>query len=264
MKNKDNKGLRILAGVLAIVLILGILLITSAFVGNPISSRIARNNTKEYISNNYNFLNLQMEDTLYNFKDGSYVTGVYSNTNIDTRFNIYYRRGKISDDYNSRVLGMFNTIQRLSQEYSRLISNIISNRLGYKDEGSWVSYSDNIYENSKDIIELDMKFHKDLPLYTEVTINISSKDNTLEMAAGLLETTHKTFIEEGYIFNQYGLLSQGEKKSINIYQVKPTDIEGGNLLNLLKEALETEESKIDDEVDKEDSYPGIIVYEIEK
>ncbi|OZV10256.1 hypothetical protein CIW83_21315 [Tissierella sp. P1] len=119
MKNIKNKILKILAGLIAIILIGGILFITNAFVGNPISARIADETIKQYIKDNYSYLDLELEKPIYNFKDGSYVMNVRSKSSIDTKFGIHYRNGSISyDSYEMRVLGMFNTLDRLSDEYS--------------------------------------------------------------------------------------------------------------------------------------------------
>ncbi|NLK91331.1 MAG: hypothetical protein GX274_07105, partial [Clostridiales bacterium] len=80
---KKNKVLKIFAAILAVVLISGILLITNAFVGNPISAKIAQRAVKNYVREKYSFLDLELEKPVYNFKDGSYVTWAKSKTSID-------------------------------------------------------------------------------------------------------------------------------------------------------------------------------------
>ena len=148
MKNTKNKILKIFAGLIAIILIGGILFITNAFLGNPISARIADETIKQYIKENYSYLDLELEKPIYNFKDGSYVVNARSKSSIDTKFGIHYRNGSIGyDSYEMRVLGMFNTLDRLSDEYSAVAKRIIDKELEYEIKNTRVIYDKSIYEN---------------------------------------------------------------------------------------------------------------------
>jgi hypothetical protein len=66
---KNNIALRIVAGIIAFALIGGILFVTNAFVGNPVSAKIAGNAVRKYVEDKYNFLDLEIEKPIYSFKD---------------------------------------------------------------------------------------------------------------------------------------------------------------------------------------------------
>jgi len=126
-------------------------------------------------------LDLEIGKTSYNFKDGSYVAMAKSKTSIDTKFAIYYRNGKVQrDNYESNVLGMFNTLQMLSDEYSVIAKKIVAEELGYENNTTMVMYDKDVYKNANDILELDMKFHKALPINAEVTLRLDSTDNSIQ------------------------------------------------------------------------------------
>ncbi|WP_353096579.1 hypothetical protein [Tissierella praeacuta] len=252
MENTKNKIMKIFAGLLAIFLIGGILFITNAFVGNPISAKIARKTINQYVKDNYSFLDLQVEKPFYNFKFGEYVSRVKSRTSMDTEFNIYYRNGKVQyDDYESSVLEMFNTIQRLSDEYTDVAKRIIAKELGYEKNNTRVMYARNVYENGNDALKLDMKFDKSLPIDAEVNIGIDVKDTDLEDIARILIDAHKAFIKNSCYFKKYGLFIENDKVLVMVNRVKPEDIESGDLVNLLQKAKDYEEDTVGE---KEEDY----------
>lgn len=249
VKNTKKLMLKILAGVVAVALIGGILFITNAFVGNPISVIMANKAIKQYVDQNYSHLNLEIEKASYNFKDGAYMARAKSKTSIDTKFAIYYRNYKVErDDYESYVLGKFNTLQRLSDEYSAVAKRIVAEELGYKNNTTMVMLNKEEYENTNDILELDMKFDKALPLNTEVTIRLDLIDNSLEGIAQVLTDAHMAFVENDCNFNKYSLYAENNGKLVMINGVAPVDIESGRLTNLLEKAQ------------KDDSINGISVF----
>lgn len=186
-------------------------------------------------------LDLEIEKAKYNFKDASYMAIAESKTSIDTKFAIYYRDGEVQrDDYKRYVLGMFNTLQRLSDEYSVIAKDIIAKELGYENNTTMVMYDKAIYENANDILKLDMKFDKALPMDAEVIIRLDLKDNSLENIAKVLIDAHKVFIGNGYNFKKYGLYAENDGMLVMINEVTTVDIESGELLSLLKEAKNNE------------------------
>jgi flagellar biosynthesis protein FliP len=115
MKNKDKPALKVLAGVVALILIGGMLFVTNAFVGNPISAMMANKAIKQYVDQNYSNLDLEIEKAKFDFKNAGYMAKAESKTSIDTKFAIYYSKDKVQrDDYVLFVLGIGNTIQRIS------------------------------------------------------------------------------------------------------------------------------------------------------
>ncbi|MBS4539456.1 hypothetical protein GOQ27_13350 [Clostridium sp. D2Q-11] len=237
MKNTNKIILKIVAGVVAIALISGILFITNAFVGNPISAMMANRAIEKYVDENYSALDLIIAEARYNFKDASYVARAESRTSIDTKFAIYYRDGKVQrDDYKIHVLGMFNTLERLSDEYSTIAKEIVAKELGYENNTTMVMYDKEVYENANDVLELDMKFDKSLLLDTEVTIRLDLGANSLEGIAKVLTDAHKAFVNNGYNFKKYGLYAENNGTLVMVNGVTPADIQSGELITLLKEA----------------------------
>lgn len=235
-----NKILKILAGILAVVLICGILLITNAFVGNPISAKLAERAVKNYINEKYSSLDLVPEKPIYNFKDGSYVTWAKSKTSMDTRFSMAYRNGEVYyDTYEFDVLGMHNTLDRLSNEYTSVAREILEKELGYKDNAARVMYDKSEYEDAKDILKLDMGFDRSLPLNARVSISIKDiKDVSLENMSKILTDAHRIFTDNECYFQEYGLYIGDSGTIVTINGVTPEDIEGGQLLALLQQAEE--------------------------
>ena len=237
MKNTKKIALKILAGVVAVVFIGGILFITNAFVGNPISASFADKAIKQYAEKNYSFLDFEIEKVSYNFKDGTYIAMAKSKKSIDTKFAIYYRGGEVlRDNYDSNVLSMFNTLQRLSDEYSSVAKTLVSKELGFVNNTTRVMYDKDEYENAKDILKLDMKFDKALPINAEVTIRLDLTDNSLEGIAKVLTDAHKVFVDNDCNFNKYDLDAENDGMLVMVNGVTSADIESGELTNLLEKA----------------------------
>lgn len=238
MKNNKRTILKVFAALIAFVLIGGLIFFTNAFVGNPISAMIANRAIEKYVGKYYPYLDLEVEKAIYNFKTGSYMARAWSKTSIDTKFNIYYYRGDIRDDYESSVLGKYNTLYRLSDEYSVIARNIIAEKLGYENNTTIVIYE--MDDEAKDILQLDMEFDKSLPLDSEVLIRVDLEDISIEEVAKVLVDAHKAFVEDNCNFTEYSLFAEEDGTHISIHGVTPKDIEGGELVDLLKEAKDNE------------------------
>lgn len=240
-KKSKSQILKFLAGITAVALLCGILFVTNAFVGNPISSMLANKAIKEYVDEKYPFLDLETEKAVYNFKFTSYVGKAKSKTSIDTHFRICYRDGKVQNDtYETNVLEKFNTLQRLSNEYSFVAKEIIAKELGYEKNSTMVWYDIDESKNIDDILELDMKFDRTLPIDTEVTIRLDLKDSSIDGISKVLTNAHKAFTDNGCNFSKYGLFSENDGVLVMVNEVTPADIESGELANLLEEAYKNE------------------------
>jgi hypothetical protein len=241
MKNINKLTLKILAGVVALVLIGGILFVTNAFVGNPISAMMANKDIEQYVDQNYSHLDLEIEKARYEFKNAGYMAKATSKTSIDTKFAIYYRDGKVQrDDYELYVLGKVNTLLRFSDEYSAIARNILAKELFYENNKTMVMYDKNAYENSNDIFELDMKFDKALPINAEVTLQIDLTDDSLEAIAKVLTNAHYAFTNNDCNFSTYSLSAENDGIQVTVYGVTPADIESGDLVSLLEKAKSNE------------------------
>ncbi len=235
MKNKSI--LKVLAGTVALVLISGMLFITNAFVGNPLSAMFANKAIQQYVGQNYTFLDLEIEKATYDFKNQGYRAIAKSETSVDTKFAIYYSDGKVQrDDYQLYVVEKFNTLDRLTSEYTLIAKTIIADELGYENNATYVIHDKNLSENLGEILELDMKFDKAVPINPEVSIQIETTDYSLDHVAKVLTDAHEAFLDNDCVFAKYGFYDGGDKTNIMVIGVTPEDIESGELLNLLKKA----------------------------
>lgn len=237
MKNKNKKPLKILAGIIAIMLIGAMLFITNAFIGNPISAMKANKDIKQYVIKNYSHLDLEVGKATYDFKNAGYMARAISKTSIDTKFAVYHYEGQVQrDDYKDYVLGMFNTLDRLSSEYSTIATNIIAKELWNENNTVTVMYDKDNYGKFSEFLDLDIKFDKILPLNPDVTMQIYLTDFSLEEVAKVFTDAHKAFVDNGCIFTKYGLYANDDDKNIMVIGVTPEHIESGELLSLLKKA----------------------------
>ena len=117
---------RIMAGILAFILIGGILFIANGLVGNPVSKFIASKNAVKYIEETYPNMDLEVPKATYNFKSGGYSAYVKSPTSIDTHFVVEFSpTGQFKyDSYENSVPGKWNTLRRVDDEYRRMVGEV--------------------------------------------------------------------------------------------------------------------------------------------
>ncbi len=262
---KRNKVSKVFAAILAVVLISGILLITNAFIGNPISAKIAQRAVRNYVGEKYPFLGLKLGKPIYNPKDGSYVVWAESETSMDTKFNINYRDGEVYyDSYEFDVLHMHNTLRRLEDEYTYIVRQILEDELGHRDNSARVMYDKDGYESAryKDIFKLDMEFDRSLPLDSGVSLSIKDiEDVSLENISKILADVHSVFVDNECYFQEYGLYIGDSDTVVTIYGVTSENIEGGQLLDLLQQAKDYgDNAEPEKNGDRMDNGNGIMVF----
>lgn len=237
MKNNNKSTLKVLAGVVAILLISGMLFITNAFVGNPLSAMFANRAIEQYVGQNYTFLDLDLDKASFDFKTGGYRVYAKSKTSMDTKFAIYYYDGEVQrDDYQLYVVDKFNTLDRLISEYTLIAKTIIADELGYENNGTYVVHDKDLSDKLGEILVLDMKFDKSVPINPEVSIQIDTTDYSMENVAKVLTDAHNAFLDNDCLFMKYGFYAAGDETNIMVIGVTPEDIESGELLKLLTEA----------------------------
>ncbi len=255
---KNKQILKIISFIIAACLIGAILFVTNAFVGNPVSSAFAKKTINEYVAEKYAHLNLDVGKVSYNFKDSNYMARAKSKTSIDTHFNIYYRNGEIKwDEYESSVLGKYNTLSRLETEYSELAIQILSKIPGLENNRAMVLIEKWEYEQTNGDIKLDMKFDKSLPIDMKVIIRTDLKDISLKNIADILESSHRILLDHGCRFTSYDIFSESDSDGtlVMVNDVTPEDIESGQLDKLLEDALNYEEEELDKVAEKDNKEP---------
>lgn len=132
-----KKSIKILAGITAFALIIGILWFANGLMGNPISKMMANKAAKEYVNEKYSDLNLEIEDAMYSFKSGNYDVMAKSHISIDTHFEISISPfGKVEhDSYENSVVDGYNTYYRINTEYGDKVRNFYDNKdIPYKSD----------------------------------------------------------------------------------------------------------------------------------
>lgn len=122
-----KKTLKIIAAVVAVVILIGLGWFANALVGNPVSKMLATNTAEKHLAEAYANTDYYIEKVSYNFKDGNYHAFIKSPTSIDTEFSLYITMlGELRLDTYDDVLTGFNTARRIEQEYRELADTVLS------------------------------------------------------------------------------------------------------------------------------------------
>ena len=134
-----NKIMRIIAFVLAMVLIAGLAWFANAMNGNPISAMLARKTATAYLAERFSHTDYYIEGIGYSFKDGSYYAHIRSDSSIDTQFSLNITMmGELRYDTYDSVLDGFVTANRLVMEYGTLADTVLEAAdYPYKAENGW-------------------------------------------------------------------------------------------------------------------------------
>ena len=124
-----KKVLKILALVLAIVLIIGIGVFANGLVGNPVSKALATKSANEYIKTTYSDKDFVIEEVNYDFKTGGYYARVTSPTSIDSHFSLSFDwMGKLELDCYDDVTSGWNTAMRLEDDYRNAVKAVTESK----------------------------------------------------------------------------------------------------------------------------------------
>lgn len=124
-----KKVLKVLALVLAIVLIIGIGIFANSLVGNPVSKFLATKGAEEHIEKNYADKDFQIDEVTYNFKTGGYYARVTSPTSIDSHFSLSFNwLGKLVLDCYDDVTTGWNTAMRLEDDYRNAVKAVTESK----------------------------------------------------------------------------------------------------------------------------------------
>ena len=124
-----KKILKILALVVAIVLIIGVGLFANALVGNPVSKFLATKSAQEHLAKNYGDKDFVIEEVTYDFKTGGYYARVTSPTSIDSHFSLSFDwMGKLVLDCYDDVTTGWNTAMRLEDDYRNAVKAVTESK----------------------------------------------------------------------------------------------------------------------------------------
>lgn len=120
-----KKYWKILALVLALVLIVGVLGFANSLVGNPLSQFLAERSAGLYVANTYPGTDYYVSDVGFNFKFTCYYAHIRSDSSMDTQFTLHIDMlGRVYFDTYEDVRSGSITARRLEQEYRELTDQV--------------------------------------------------------------------------------------------------------------------------------------------
>ncbi|MBR5265269.1 MAG: hypothetical protein IKV63_01495, partial [Clostridia bacterium] len=149
-----KKILKIIAFIVALALIIGVLVISNAMNGNPVSKFMAKRASAKYVDEVIKPAfpdyadSIVQGDTFYSFKDGYYHTRYTSTISQDFYFNTMWNHGTIHDTTDNITIG-WNTLSRLNDEFDDTIKAILEGETDYTFDmlgGSLLSDDDGILQ----------------------------------------------------------------------------------------------------------------------
>lgn len=224
--------LRIFAGIIAVLLIIVVFGVANTFLGNPVSSYMAKSKASAYLNDQYGHLDLEIKKVNYFPKDGSYYISVSSNTSMDTHFSLNYRAGEIiGDDYETAVLSGMNTMERFRDEYKKALTLLVQAETNNVTNISVIPEKLTKYD-----VDLDLAFDKSL--IKNVTIILSSIGGTdAKHLADVLRITYDIMKENGYAAIEFGITGEHETSLTELGNIKPEHIESDDLEEILQKAI---------------------------
>lgn len=267
-----KKIVKIVSGIAAFALI-GILLWTAnGFVGNPISKSMANKSAKKFIHENYQELNLDVEDAEYSFKDGKYLVGVTSPTSMDTYFTvIVLPNGQVfNTTYEDRFLSKFNTWHRVNEEYRVMVSSVMEQSdFPYESEIDFgeipiINPDDETFGPKFGVVLEDLEIDEKYNLKAlasdvgHIVYYTEDKDVSSKKAAEILIDLKKIFDENEVPFYTIDFTLEEPKdedtdllnlKTFSVSNFPYDDIDGDNLPKRLEESAE-ELKKFYDDMDE--------------
>ena len=224
-----KKTIKMIAILVAFLLVAGILFIANAFVGNPVSKIIVNNNAKKYISQTYPNTDYYIDRVGYDFKTGGYYVNIKSPSSKDTYFSVNYNLwGKVGyDNYSSRVRDGFNTWNRVNSEYRDVVDEIIEN-LPYESDINYgeiqpLDKGDDILQFGLDMAKLELDKEYDIKeigsKHGKVVLYVYLDEITIEKASEVLLEVKKQFDAKNQSFYAIDLvLRQPQNKDIKDWQ----------------------------------------------
>jgi hypothetical protein len=249
---KNIKWSKIIFIVITLLFAGFILNLITSFYGNPVTAAIATSKIETYVDETYPNMDLEVPKAKYNFKFSEYVSYVKSKTSTDTRFSVAWSKGRIDDSYGNDVVDRNTTFQRLQQEFSEVVEEIIEKEFPYETS---ILFADlGKAEIGLSSLTLDMSLDiNNPPLPAALTIYILSKEISYEYLGARLLELYDIMEEQQIPIDMYSvvikeLLPEDEKsakggQSIHLLDFPTEMIKSENLIETMKEHQNEWENK---------------------
>ncbi len=246
---KKKTILKLIAAIAAFTMIFFLFSIYNAFMGNPLSAKIANYKIKVYVNKTYPDLDLTVSDTKYNFKDTAYFSRVQSKTSLDTQFTVNCSKGKVSDDYEYEVANHFTTYRRLTDIFNKEVEAILSTEFPYETSIVIADYGKNEFDLSK--LKLDMPFDiTKPPVPASLTVYCISDEITYEFLNSRLLELKAIMDNHNIPISEYSLvLEASENKGkpadnrLYLYEFPVEKIDGNDLIDKMKQHQKAREQE---------------------
>ncbi|EFF62840.1 hypothetical protein GMA92_07285 [Turicibacter sanguinis] len=229
---------RSVLGVMGTFLLLWILAGANSLIGNPFDANKATKAIEGYVEHQYPKEDLKVKEATYVFETASYQSLIYHEENEDLNFSVSYQNGEIVDDtYESHVLSYFNTLKRLSAQYSILVNELLNEKFHLKENQSFVYYDFDAVDYMSKILELGMEFDETLPISAQITLQFTLETQSIDELNDFIVSVFEVLEEKGYHFDVYHLKAQNQKECIWIESITPNDILSGQLAARIEAGL---------------------------
>ncbi len=204
-----------------------------AFLGNPVSKAIAKNNAEDYIEAHYPDIGYTVDEIFYDFKSECYYAHIAPPTGTDTGFTLTYTwTGKFShNNYEDAVVAHGNVIGRLDEEYRKAVDKILENKdtfpydvsIGFGtlhfEEYDEIDLPDNAIMREALVNDKEYDISQVAATNGELVVYIYSDNVCTEEAAKVLLDLRKAFDESDMSFCWVNLVLQyAEDKEHKTYQ----------------------------------------------
>lgn len=205
MRKKRPVYFRVMAAIIAMILIGLIAFITNAFTGNPISAYFAKKQLVSYAKEKYPHMNLNFSKAEYNFKDTGYSIEASVPDSPDMHFKVTRRGdGYIYDGYENYVLGGFNTLDRLGKEMTKdmepLLKELFKNELSGRLFADCIGGKKNLETGAP---PLNTPYNRALDLNATIYMDFHLKNPTIEEISHRIQKADELLKKEGFSVGGY-------------------------------------------------------------
>lgn len=183
------------------VLVLFVLFVANALVGNPVSKYLADRSANKVITERYDGLDLSREKVIYNLKDGDYIVFLEDKNSVDSQFALHFDSfGRLTwDSYDDRI---FNTMMR----FDRVVSQYGRSLEKKYDFPYTITLSSWDKEDLAEYLKVDQPVDvKHLPYKLQAQAYGVGKDATAEEAMAVLKQLQQIMDKEGLEVMDYAI-----------------------------------------------------------
>ncbi len=179
-----KKILKTVAVIVSISLVAVIAFFANAFLGNPISKKLASDTAEKHLAEKYADTDFEIERVFYDFKDSCYHVNIISPSSIDSHFSLSVDMlGRLGTDYyENDVLSKWNTANRINSEYSEKVVALL--------ESPSFPYNENIGFGDIEFVPPEFVGDPNVPYYAinmnELTVDAVYDVNEFGAKAGSL------------------------------------------------------------------------------